>query len=472
MMNQQDSYNLSGVPSERTESAYAADALRPARKKHFEELTAAFDASVGGVQFLASGNVPVFRRFAGYARLQQLSQDAMIRLMVLTRTGEMLRKWIEFKGLDPEKAKKFEEFVNASRLRSTLQKAVSLMGFFGGSYIFIDTGAPTEKLKDPLSFAAESAEFKTLRFRVIDPVFTTPAAFNATKPLDADFYKPQTFLVMGVPVHRSRLVRFVENEIDSDVLKPSYNFLGLPQAQLLEDYVNDFRANREAVNRMLKKYSSSFLKANLKSLLYGGVRGALSQVENRIKTFVRWRNNDGVSIIDKETEDFSQVNTPITGLDALLSQSLQFCVAVNRTNVVKTLGLSPAGFNTGDSDIKTHNDLIGGLQEQVLREPLSILFRAINLHLYGDAAPVDFTFKPLNEQDERSVAETEKIKIDGYTAMIDTGVISPEEARRAISQAGPSALASILSETTAPGADDPFSDLTGAGGKEADNGRT
>ena len=61
------------------------------------------------------------------------------------------------------------------------------MGFFGGSYIFIDTGAPTEKLKDPLSFAAESAEFKTLRFRVIDPVFTTPAAFNATKPLDADF---------------------------------------------------------------------------------------------------------------------------------------------------------------------------------------------------------------------------------------------------------------------------------------------
>ena len=166
------------------------------------------------------------------------------------------------------------------------------------------------------------------------------------------------------------------------------------------------------------------------------------------------------------------MNTPITGLDALLSQSLQFCVAVNRTNVVKTLGLSPAGFNTGDSDIKTHNDLIGGLQEQVLREPLSILFRAINLHLYGDAAPVDFTFKPLNEQDERSVAETEKIKIDGYTAMIDTGVISPEEARRAISQAGPSALASILSETTAPGADDPFSDLTGAGGKEADNGRT
>jgi hypothetical protein len=219
---------------------------------------------------------------------------------------------------------------------------------------------------------------------------------------------------------------------------------------------------------MLKKYSSSFLKANLKAMLYGKVRGAMAEVQRRINTFVQWRNNDGVSVIDKESEDFAQVNTPIAGLDALLSQSLQFCVAVNRTNVVKTLGLSPAGFNTGDSDIKTHNDMISGLQESVLRGPLDTIFKAINLHLFGDASPVDFAFKPLNEEDERSMAETEKIKVDTYVSMIDTGMISPEEARRAIAQTGPAAITAVLSEDPAPGGEDPFAGLTQT--QEAGNG--
>lgn len=430
--------------------------------EHTATLAAIMDSAVGSVQFLPQVNEPVMRGFIGYGRLQALSQDAIIRMMILTRTDEMLRRWIEIKDNDAERIQKINAWIEEHQLRATLQKAVATMGFFGGSYLFVDTGE-TENRQDPLNWSEKGAEFKeqTLAFRVIHPLFTTPQAFNAVDPLAEDFFKPSVFLVMGKPVHRSRLIRFCENEV-AEILKPSYNFLGIPQAQLLEDYVADFRSNREAVNRLLKKFSSSFLKTNLKNFLYS--RGSRSEVERRIEHFVRWRNNDGVSLIDKDTEDFAQTNTPISGLDALLSQSLQFVVAVNRTNVVKTLGLSPAGFNTGDADIKVHNDLIAALQEKILREPITQILKAICLHLFGDSEAPSFDFRPLNEEDERSSADTERVKADTLSVFVDRGVISPDEAREAIKQDVKSSLSDIVAEGEAPGmseGDDPFASLLG-----------
>jgi hypothetical protein len=200
---------------------------------------------------------------------------------------------------------------------------------------------------------------------------------------------------------------------------------------------------------------------NLSQWLYSS--GARSQVERRIANFIRWRNNDGVAVLDKDSEDFAQINTPLAGVDALLSQSLQFVVAVNRTNVVKTLGLSPAGFNTGDSDIKTHNDLIAGLQEKVLREPIQRILQALTLAIWGDAEPVAFDFNALNEDDERTVAETQKIRADVIAVYADRGIITPEEGREAVRQMEQGDLAGVITgdlpDDPASAGENPFNAL-------------
>ncbi len=400
-----------------------------------DRLCAAMDAAIGttgGIDIIPESQAFALHAFMGYGALQSLSQDSMIRLLIFTRTTEMLRKWIQFKDADSEKIEEVEKYIAETHLRDTLQNAVNTMGFMGGAYIFIDTGAPKEALINPLDLSDKSGELKKgarLKFRGIDPIFTSPQSFNALNPLDDDFYKPSVFMVQGVPVHRSRLIRLVENEV-ADILKPSYNFLGLPQAQILDDYVKDFRKNRESANRLLSKFSCNFIKTNLSDWLYN--RGSRSAVATRIKNFVRFRNNDGVAVLDKESEDFFQANTPLSGVDALVSQSLQFCVAINRTNVVKTLGLSPAGFNTGDSDIKVHNDMISSLQEQVLRKPLEAIFRCIQLHLFGKAVDLAFDFCPLNEEDERTIADTQKVKADTAAVYLANGVVSEDEVRDAL----------------------------------------
>lgn len=433
------------------------------------QLCAAMDAAVGSasgeVEIIPESQAMTLRAFVGYGALQSLSQDSMIRLLILTRTTEMLRKWVQFKDADAELIEQVEGFIRSNQVRGTLQNAVNTMGFMGGCYIFIDTGAPKEALINPLDFSDKSGELKQgahLAFRVIDPIFTSPQSFNALNPLEDDFYKPSVFMVQGIPVHRSRLVRLVENEV-SDILKPSYNFLGIPQAQILDDYVKDFRKNRESANRLLSKFSCNFIKTNLADWLYN--RGSRAAVAQRVKNFVRFRNNDGVALLDKESEDFFQANTPLSGVDALVSQSLQFCVAINRTNVVKTLGLSPAGFNTGDSDIKVHNDMISSLQEQVLRKPLETIFRCIQLHLFGKTVDLSFDFNPLNEEDERTVADTQKVKADTAAVYLANGVVSEDEVRDALRNDEDSPFSGL--EGDAP--EVPDIPLAGVGNEETEN---
>lgn len=437
--------------------------LRPARslagnEAHYKELDGAMDAAFSG------GVVPVFEQslissfvsFVGYGVLQQLSQDALIRLCIQTRTDEMIRAWIDIKCDDADRKEKLEAEINRIGLRDTLSKALTTMGLMGGAFVYIDTG--TKDTVGILNKTSKSLEFGGhLRFQVIDPIFTTPQGFNASKPLEQDFYKPSVFYIMGTPVHKSRLIRFVENEVP-DLMKPSYNFFGIPQSQLLSDYVTHFRKNREEVNTLLHKFSTSFIKTNLKAQLFNSRSWA--SVNDRVRFFAKYRDNSGVGILDKESEDFVQVNTPITGLTDIVRQSLEFVVSMNQSGVVKTLGYTPNGFSSGESDVKLQADLIATRQEKILRKPIEEILCLLQLHLFGDIDPtLTFEFNPLDEDDERTTAEVAKLKADTAAVYLDRGVLTEDEVREELRSDEEQPYGSL--EGDAPGApDDPFAQMS------------
>jgi hypothetical protein len=104
--------------------------------------------------------------------------------------------------------------------------------------------------------------------------------------------------------------------------------------------------------------------------------------------------------------------------------------------------------------------MISGLQEKVLRRPLEMLFKAITLHLFSDATPLHFDFRPLNEEDERSLADTEKVKADTMAVYLDRGVMAPDEAREAIQQDSKNSLSGVLEgDLPDDGEPDPFESL-------------
>ena len=63
-------------------------------------------------------------------------------------------------------------------------------------------------------------------------------------------------------------------------------------------------------------------------------------------------------------------------------------------------------------------------------ESIRRVLRVLQQNRYGEIDDsIIFTFNPLSEDDERKIAETNKIQADTDAVLISTGVISEDEAR-------------------------------------------
>lgn len=379
-------------------------------------------------------------QFMGYGALQALAQNALIRSCVSTVANDMTRKWITIQrnGDAEEPENDITADLTAAMedlwVQDRFAEAVELAGYEGGAFIFIDTGQ--QDLTIPLSMSAMSAELqqgRPLRFVVVDPVNCTPGDYNAYDPLSPDYFAPRKWWVLGREVDSTRLLRFCWNEVPV-LLKPSYNFFGVPQAQLLWDYVMHFQDCRSAVNRLLNKFSMTVVKTALFDSLGQLGPEQANTLDTRIKYMLQHMSNDGAIVVDKDAEDVVKLDSALSGVTDITRQALEFLAAVNRTPAVKLLGISPSGFNaTGESDLRNYYDHVATMQQRVMASQLKNVLDCVQLHTFGRIdKTLTFTFNQLSEDDKRQQAEIRKMAADTSAVYLDRGILSQEEARQAL----------------------------------------
>ena len=183
--------------------------------------------------------------FLGYGALQNIAQNGLIRACIETVADDMTRKWIEVKATDStrddddDKLDRIQDEFSRLNVREVMHTVSEMAGYYGGCLVYIETRAMAPNLLDPLSPSLYSVEAKDgshwlKAIRAIDPVNCFPGTYNSTNPLASDFYVPQTWWILGNQVHSSRMIRIVANE-PPVLLRPAYNFFGIPQAQILWD---------------------------------------------------------------------------------------------------------------------------------------------------------------------------------------------------------------------------------------------
>lgn len=449
-----------------------------------EQVRLAMDSALsadGGVYSLLQHSLQmgmgVFPQFMGYGALQNLAQNGLVRACVGTVADDMTRAWIELRregegatddsDLLPRLAAKLEEI----RAQDVFHEAVELAGYEGGALVFLDTGAEGDALAEPLNMSSYSGELRPgspLRLVAVDPVNVFPGDYNSLDPLAADYFRPTSWWVLGKRVHASRLLRVVGNEVPV-LLRPAYNFLGIPQAQILWDYVLHFQDCRAAAARLLTKFSLTVFKTQMFNGIQFGATEA-TQLDSRIRYLVQNMSNDGVLAVDMESEDVIKVETPLSGVTDIVRQALEFLAAVNRTPAVKLLGISPSGFNaTGESDIRNYYDHIRSMQEKMMRGPFKTLLNCLQLVTTGDIDPtISFDFRPLGEEDRAALAAMQKTRADTAAVYLDRGVISQEEARKALADDPDSGFSDIdVDELPPPPDAELAAGIPGEGGRGA-----
>lgn len=377
--------------------------------------------------------------FPGYPFLAQLAQRPEYRKMVATLAEEMTRKWISLRASgDEDKSERIQQLEAALRrfkLREHFRRAMEDDGYFGRGQLYVEVKTPNGAVAtdDPveLNSLLSLSEKKITKgalvaFRSVEPMWTYPGVYNSTSPLKADFYKPSTWYVMGQMVHSSRMLMFISRPVP-DMLKAAYSFGGLSLSQLAQPYVEHWIRTRNSVSDIVHSFSVSGLATNLEATL----QGDSTQLVKRAQLFNQSRDNRGLMLLDKESEEFFQFNTPLSGLDALQAQAQEQMASVSSIPLVKLLGITPAGLNANsDGEIRVFYDFVAS-QQELHRDPLKRAIDIVQMSEFGEIDPaIDFVFVPLYQLSEKEQAEVRKLNAEADQVSIDSGVISQEEARK------------------------------------------
>jgi phage-related protein (TIGR01555 family) len=410
--------------------------------------------------------------FQGYTFLSELSQISEYRAPAEVISTEMTRKWIKLKNIGKaDKTEKIAEIEKAMRdfnLQEHFRKA-SLQGeFFGCGHLQILVDGQDEERDLPLVIdSAGIPKGKLQGFKNIEPYWCTPYSYNSLDPAKPYFYQPESWFVVGRKTHSSRLMTFIPREVP-DLLKPPYNFGGISLTQLMEPDVNEWLRTRRSVSDLIHSFSVSTLMTDMQGTLQsdGTVNG--DAIFNRAQFFNNMRDNRGLMVIDKATEDIKVVTTPLSGLDELQAQAQEHMCAPSHLPLVKMFGLSPSGLNaTGESELQVMNDFVKSKQENDFTKHLTTCLKAVQLHLYGDVdEDIAFEYVPLVEMTQKELSEIRKSDADAGQGYINAQVITPEEERERLQSDPNSGYNNLNGPAPEP---EPEPDELGAAGEESND---
>ena len=424
--------------------------------------------------------------FLGYPYLSELAQRPEYRLFGEIRAEEMTRNWIEFRGTDDEsdqekdkpkdrnkeddeadkrrdetgesprkdtrnkeiqdKIKELNDFAEHLKLKQWFKDVAVWDSHMGIGHLYLDLkNANVEDMRDPENRMSigngrdETSKAKLgkgclLGLRTIEPIWCYPTTYNASNPLVKSWYDPQVWYVMGAEIHKTRLLPFISRPVP-DILKPAYAFGGLSMSQMAKPYVDIWLRTRESVGELIHAFSVMILMTNMGTQTQpGGAGGGNGDVVMRMMQANALRDNQGMMVIDKGTEDFKNISAPISGLDQLQAQAQEHLFSVGRIPAVKFTGIDPHGLNaSSEGSLRAFGESIHGAQEQLFRSHLTTIIDIMMISLWGARDPdITFDFLPLQELTMKEKAEIRKIEAETDQIRIDSGVIGNDEVRKKV----------------------------------------
>ena len=367
--------------------------------------------------------------FLGYQMLAKMAQSSEYRAVAETTAEEMTREWGKVKGgNNAKKVEQIEEALEQFNVRHLMRKHVENDNLFGGSQMYIRIKGHENKRNLPLVLDERGVKQGSLEgFKVIEPIWTTPSVYNSNDPTAPDFFVPTIWHVMGHQIHADRLLTLIMRPVP-DMLKPAYNFRGVSMSQLMKPYVERFQRTVDSISDLVHSYSITGLKTDMSNILQGG-QGGVNQLLARSKMFTEFKNNQNLMLLDVDSqEEFFQLNTPLTTLDALQSQAHEMLATPAKTPLVKLLGLTPSGLNANsDGEIRVYYDHIAALQNAHLLPQMQVILRLVQLHLFGEVdESIFFQFNPLYQLDATEQAAVNLTKAQTAQIYMQEGILDGE----------------------------------------------
>ena len=385
-----------------------------------------YAASIGVNNSLQQYSHHILNRLS-YQECADLATDSMISKAIDVIVREIFKsggKWISA-HLDIDN---FEMVLNYLDFYNKITLAVQRALEYGGAFIYINTDDTNLSL--PLYINEKTASTnKITGLTVIEPWQAAPVQVNSFNPLKANYMEPDLWWVLGASttVHKTRLIPIVFYSVP-DLIKPLYNYLGLPLSFYMKNYVSNADTVRQSISDLVLRFRTKIIKTTAQKI-------ADPQTQARVKYMNATSNNLATLLLAKD-EEWIETVTSLSGMDNLLSQMYELMTASTRgIPVTKLLGLSPRGFNaTGEYDENNFYDVIDGYAKSVVIPVMEKVAEYILCFKAGILDEPKYEFNPRKQIRPKEQAEINNLKADYISKLIMSGIITGKDAIRAISE--------------------------------------
>lgn len=423
------------LPGVRPDKPPAGEGLKLAMDGGYQE-PAAFDGtsepaawSGGGVSTFGPGLA-----FLGFPYLAELAQITEYRTPTESLSTEMTRTWLKLKnkgdGDKTDKIAKLEERFEQLKIRDLFREAALKTEQFGRAHIYVSVEDQDDPLnrQNPLT---EVPKGKLKRFSCIEPYWLTPYSWNSTEPERPDFYRPQSWYVLGRKTHHTRLLTFIFREVP-DLLKPAYDFAGISMTQLMMPYVQRWLRTAKNVNDLINIFSIVTLATDLQTMLQKPIDDP-SSLPKRVQGFTQLRDNRGMMIVNKASEELSMQNVPLGSLDKLQAQAQEHMATPARMPLIKFFGITPTGLNTTgatEGEMECWYAYTRAMQRVGFDAHVERVLAIVQMDMFGQIDPdITHEWLPLYEPTPKEIAENRKADTERDATLIDKGVVDAGEVR-------------------------------------------
>lgn len=328
-----------------------------------------------------------------------------------------------FKIVDGDKKlvedRKLQSIVEDLRIVEKLQLAMSWSRLFGGALIVIraiDGGQLTDELNLNTLKEIEAIE-------VYEPskVSTVATYADVDSP---DYGKTMIYSVStqagSFDVHESRTIR-LNGEIVTDDERKSRDGWGGSVMEYTKGEIMNYNVSLRNALMILQRISQGVLRLNGLTSMLSTIDGE-EAVRKRLNLIDMARSIDNTIAIDSE-DFYEQHNISLSGVRDVINEFQIAVSAVSNIPVTRLFGRSPAGQNaTGESDMNNYYDFVEGIRNAVVKPILLRLLQLIDVAKdYQVTLPQFYTveFNPLEQMNEKELADVEKTKADAFKATVD-----------------------------------------------------
>ena len=332
----------------------------------------------------------------------------------------------------PDAAELIETEFRDKLIWTRLSDAIKWARLYGGSIAMINTGdarydAPINTSSDFLGLMVfDRYELVPNTQKLLTGVHAgDPASYEVTPRVFAEKFT----------LDASRAIRFVGNSLPNSQLINN-QLWGASVVNAMYRALCCFEQGSDDALELLHRAYLRFLgvKDFWQTLMSGDDEGAqaLAKGINMINSL---QNVNGLTVADKE-DTFSALSYSFGGVPGVLQQFAQRISSATGIPLVRLFGMSPAGFSTGEADLKNYYSSINRAQERSLREAIGRIARVIlDSHGMSDE-PVSFDFVSHDQPTQFEKIQEGQAAINAITSVFDKGLINADRALQEIKRAG------------------------------------